>query len=127
MPSPDAMALAAIAPATLRVDVENGSGVPAPAVAWRRTCSKAGFTIGQVGNADRSDYSDTEIHEHSTVTFAGARVRAALADRARIRRPWFRIRHRARSTDRQRRDQRRHGDRRQRSVQSPPLGSADHS
>ncbi len=40
---------------------------------------KAGFTIGQVGNADRSDYNSTEVHEHSTVTFAGAKVRCGAA------------------------------------------------
>jgi hypothetical protein len=76
--SPDATALAAIAPATLRVDVENGSGVPGAARRLAANLKKAGFTIGQVGNADRSDYNATEVHEHSTVTFAGAKVRAAL-------------------------------------------------
>lgn len=76
--SPDATALAAIAPATLRVDVENGSGVPGAARRVADKLHKAGFTIGQVGNADRSDYNSTEVHEHSSVTFAGAKVRAAL-------------------------------------------------
>ena len=77
-PSPDAMALAAISPATLRVDVENGSGVSGAARDVAAILKKAGFTIGDVGNAPRSDYTDSEIHEHSTVTFAGAKVRAAL-------------------------------------------------
>ncbi|HZV25664.1 MAG TPA: LCP family protein, partial [Acidothermaceae bacterium] len=77
-PSPDAMALAAIAPATLRVDVENGSSVPGAARRVADLLRKAGFQIGEVGNAQRSDYATTEIREHSTVTFAGARVRAAL-------------------------------------------------
>jgi hypothetical protein len=78
VPSPDALALAAIAPATLRVDVENGSGVPGVAGRLAAKLKQAGFTIGQVGNADRSDYNATEIHEHSSVIFAGAKVRAAL-------------------------------------------------
>ena len=76
--SPSAMALAAIPPSTLRVNVENGSAVSGAA---RRVAAKlkhAGFTIGEVGNADRSDYSTTEIHEHSSVVYAGARVREAL-------------------------------------------------
>lgn len=77
-PSPDAMALAAIAPATLRIDVENGSGIPGAGRRVAQMLKKAGFTIGDVGNAPRSDYVSSEIHEHSTVTFAGARVRAAL-------------------------------------------------
>jgi len=77
-PSPDAMALAAIAPQTLRVDVENGSGVQGAAHEVAATLRKAGFEIGDVGDAGRSDYATTEIHEHSSVTFAGAKVQAAL-------------------------------------------------
>ncbi|MGC1381487.1 MAG: LCP family protein [Candidatus Baltobacteraceae bacterium] len=78
VPSPDALALAAIAPGTLRVDVENGSGVAGAAHRVADALRHAGFTIGQVGDAERSDYSATEIHEHSSVVYAGARVRAAL-------------------------------------------------
>ncbi len=76
--SPDAMALAAIAPNTLRVDVENGSGITGAARRVATVLKQAGFTIGEVGDADRSDYGTTEIHEHSSVTFAGAKVRSAL-------------------------------------------------
>ncbi len=78
VPSPDAMALAAIAPNTLRVDVENGSGVTGAARRVATVLKQAGFTIGDVGDADRSNYGTTEIHEHSSVTFAGAKVRSAL-------------------------------------------------
>jgi polyisoprenyl-teichoic acid--peptidoglycan teichoic acid transferase len=78
MPSPDALALAAIPPATLRVDVENGSGVAGAARRIAAVLRQAGFSIGDVGDAERSDYGATEIHEHSSVTFAGARVREAL-------------------------------------------------
>jgi polyisoprenyl-teichoic acid--peptidoglycan teichoic acid transferase len=78
LPSPDALALAAIPAATLRVDVENGSGVTGAAGRVAAALRRAGFTIGEVGDADRSDYTATEIHEHSSVTFAGARVREAL-------------------------------------------------
>jgi polyisoprenyl-teichoic acid--peptidoglycan teichoic acid transferase len=77
-PSPDAMSLAAIAPATLRVDVENGSGIAGAGKRVAGVLAKAGFVVSSVGNAPRSDYASSEIHEHSTVTFAGARVRAAL-------------------------------------------------
>ena len=76
--SPDAMALAAIPAGTLRVDVENGSGVSGAARRVATMLKQAGFTIGDVGDADRSDYGTTEIHEHSSVTFAGAKVRSAL-------------------------------------------------
>jgi polyisoprenyl-teichoic acid--peptidoglycan teichoic acid transferase len=77
-PSPNAAALAAIAPQSLRVDVENGSGVQGAAHHVATILRKAGFTIGEVGDAPRSDYATTEIHEHSPVTFAGAKVQAAL-------------------------------------------------
>jgi LCP family protein required for cell wall assembly len=76
--SPDALALAAIPPSTLRVDVENGSGVTGAARRVAGMLQQAGFKIGEVGDAQREDYSETEIHEHSSVTFAGARVREAL-------------------------------------------------
>jgi polyisoprenyl-teichoic acid--peptidoglycan teichoic acid transferase len=83
IPSPDAIALAAIAPATLRVDVENGSGVTGAARHVANVLKQAGFTIGQVGDAERSDYGATEIHQHSTNVFAGAKVRSALPQRLR--------------------------------------------
>jgi polyisoprenyl-teichoic acid--peptidoglycan teichoic acid transferase len=78
MPSPDPLALAAIPPSTLRVDVENGSGITGAAGKVAAELRHAGFKIGDVGDADRTDYATTEIHEHSSVTFAGARVREAL-------------------------------------------------
>jgi len=78
VPSPDALALAAIPPSTLRVDIENGSGATGAAGRVAELLRKQGFTIGVIGDADRSDYASTEIHEHSNVTFAGARVREAL-------------------------------------------------
>lgn len=78
VPSPDALALAAIPASTLRVDVENGSGITGAARSVAAVLRHAGFTIGDVGDAERSDYTATEIHEHSSVTFAGAKVREAL-------------------------------------------------
>jgi polyisoprenyl-teichoic acid--peptidoglycan teichoic acid transferase len=76
--SPDAMALAAIPASTVRVDIENASGMSGAARAVAENLRKAGFTIGDVGNADVSDREKTQIQEHSTVTFAGAKVRSAL-------------------------------------------------
>jgi hypothetical protein len=76
-PSPDAMALAAIAPKTVRVDVENASGISGAAARVAASLKKAGFTINDVGNAD-SNVDKTTIQEHSYITFAGAKVRAAL-------------------------------------------------
>jgi len=77
-PSPDAMALASIAAGSLRVDVENGSGIAGAASLVAAQLKKAGFTIGNVGNADSDNHQKSEIDEHSTMTFAGAKVRSAL-------------------------------------------------
>lgn len=75
--SPDDMALASIDPKSLRVDVENGSGVSGVAKEIANQLRKAGFVIGQVGNAPQ-EYAKSEIDEHSSTSFAGAKVRAAL-------------------------------------------------
>ena len=76
--SPDAMALAGIAPSSLRVDVKNGSGINGAARLLAGVLQKAGFTIGDVGNAPTPNIEKTEIDEHSKVTWAGAKVRSAL-------------------------------------------------
>jgi polyisoprenyl-teichoic acid--peptidoglycan teichoic acid transferase len=76
VPTPSAIALAAIVPATLRVDVENGSGIPGAARALADRLRRAGFQIGDVGNAN--DAATSSIEEHSSVLFAGARVKEAL-------------------------------------------------
>lgn len=78
VPSPNTMALAAIPASTLRVDVENGSGVNGVAHRIAEQLRKAGFEIGDIGDASSSDVHSTQIREHSAVLFAGARVRAAL-------------------------------------------------
>ena len=77
-PSANPLALAAIPAATLRVDVENGSGVRGAAHRVADRLRKAGFKIGDIGDAASSNVPTTEIHVHSTVLYAGARVRAAL-------------------------------------------------
>ncbi len=76
--SPDAMALAGITPSSLRVDVKNGSGINGAARLVASVLQKAGFTIGDVGNAATANVDKTEIDEHSKVTWAGAKVRSAL-------------------------------------------------
>jgi LCP family protein required for cell wall assembly len=76
--APSAVALAAIDPGTLRVDVENGSGVPGAANRLAARLRRKGFQIGDIGNAPSDDLQSSQIQEHSTVLFAGARVRQAL-------------------------------------------------
>jgi len=78
LPSPDANALAGVVPSSVRVDVENGSGVRGAAHRVASELQKAGFVIADVGDAPSDDHTTTEIHDHSRVAFAGAKVRAAL-------------------------------------------------
>ncbi|MGR4065347.1 MAG: LCP family protein [Vulcanimicrobiaceae bacterium] len=77
-PSPDATALAAVDAHKLRVDVQNGSGVDGAGKRIADRLHQAGFIIANVGDAPSSDVETTEIHEHTTVTYAGAKVRSAL-------------------------------------------------
>jgi LCP family protein required for cell wall assembly len=80
--TPDAMTLAGIAPSSLRIDVENGSGVTGAARVVADMLKKQGYVIGDVGNAAASDLATSEIHEHTNVTFAGAKVRSSLPPEA---------------------------------------------
>lgn len=77
-PSPDAMALASIPPSTLKIDVQNGSGVPGAARRVADALRKAGYSIGSIGDAATDDHETSEIVEHSKTTFAGAKVRSSL-------------------------------------------------
>lgn len=77
-PSPAPGQVAAIDPKSVRVDVENGSGVPGAARRIADQLRKEGFAIGEIGNAQSSDMSTTELFEHSKITFAGLKVRQAL-------------------------------------------------
>jgi polyisoprenyl-teichoic acid--peptidoglycan teichoic acid transferase len=77
IPSPDDMALASIDPKSLRVDVQNGSGVDGAAKAVADKLKRAGFIVGDVGDAPEN-HATSEIDEHSATAFAGAKVRASL-------------------------------------------------
>jgi len=81
-PTPAAGAVAAINPFSVRVDVENGTGIAGMAKRAAAVLREKGFTIGTVSNAATSDVATTELHEHSKITFAGLRVREALGKAA---------------------------------------------
>lgn len=86
-PAPDPNAIAAIAPSSLRVDVENGTQVPGAAKRVAALLHAKGFRIGVVGDAARSDVAKTTLREHSPTAFAAYRVREALgaaASKARV-------------------------------------------
>lgn len=80
-PTPDASALAAINPLSVRVDVENGTGMPGMAKRVAALLRAKGFEIGEIGNASQ-DVSTTEVHEHTRIQYAGIRVRDALGKAA---------------------------------------------
>ncbi len=79
---PDPGALAAVAPGSLRVDIENGTGVPGLAKRVAALLRSEGFKIAQVGNAASANVATTEVHEHSRVANAGLKVRSGLGSRA---------------------------------------------
>jgi hypothetical protein len=81
-PSPDPNLIAAITPLSLRVDVENGTGIPGMARRVASMLKQKGFTIGAVTNAPTSDVATTELHQHSKIAFAALRVREALGKAA---------------------------------------------
>jgi hypothetical protein len=66
----------------VRVDVENGTAIPGAARRVAALLKEKGFIIGSVGNADNEDFTTTQLHEHSNITFAGLRVREALGKSA---------------------------------------------
>ncbi len=77
---PDARALAAVDPAKIHIEVENGSGIKGEGAALADVLRRRGFVVQSVANAARFGYDATEIHVHSTMTpLAGERVRSALA------------------------------------------------
>lgn len=81
-PIPDASALAAINPLSVRVDVENGSGVQGMARRVATILRRQGFTVVEVGNASSADLETSEVREHSHIAQAGLRVRTALGSAA---------------------------------------------
>lgn len=80
-PSPDPGALAAISPRSVSVDVENGTGVGGMGKRVADLLRSRGFQIAGVGN-DGDSVSATELHEHTRITYAGLKVRAALGKAA---------------------------------------------
>ncbi len=76
-PTADPAALAAIAPSSLRVDVENGSGIDGAAADLARILKAEGYRIGKVGNS--SSYHDNSVvRAHSAIELAGDKVAAGL-------------------------------------------------
>jgi LCP family protein required for cell wall assembly len=77
-PAPNQTAIASVDPRSVRVDVENASGIVGVARRAAALLKKQGFVIAQIGNASRSDLATSELHQHSSNAMAAFRVREAL-------------------------------------------------
>ncbi len=78
-PATDAAAVASVVPASIRVDVENGSGLRGEGAMLAEMLRRSGFVIASVANAATFGYDATEIRVHSaSQPLAGERVRSAL-------------------------------------------------
>ncbi len=72
-------AVAEIAPSSIHVEVENGSGATGAAARIATKLRSKGFTVGAIGDADRFDYPTTQIRVHATArALDGERVRSSL-------------------------------------------------
>jgi LCP family protein required for cell wall assembly len=76
--SPDARAIAAQAPATIHVDVRNGSGVTGVAHRLAEDLKKQGFVVDRIGDAPTTNRVATEVHVSEASTLAGRRVLLAI-------------------------------------------------
>ncbi|TAM77254.1 LytR family transcriptional regulator [bacterium] len=78
-PTPNPALAASVTPSSVHVDVENGSGLGGMAKTVADRLKKKGFVIDAIGNADRSDYTNTTVEADSANQAAAEAVRAALA------------------------------------------------
>jgi LCP family protein required for cell wall assembly len=76
---PPAAVVAAVAPSSVHVTVQNGSGESGLGAKMAQALRKRGFVVDSVGNADAFTYDTTVIREHSKVPGVGERVRRDLA------------------------------------------------
>ncbi|HXP94070.1 MAG TPA: LCP family protein [Candidatus Binatia bacterium] len=77
-PTPGPNDIAAIDPASVHVDVQNGSGRQGVGAKLAAALRAKGFVVSSVGNAPSFGYDTTEIHAHSKIFGAGDKVKSAL-------------------------------------------------
>ncbi len=77
-PPPSADALAAVKPATVRIDVRNGSGVAGLGAKLADQLRRDGYVINSVANADSFDYDTTQIRATARTPLVGERVRSDI-------------------------------------------------
>jgi LCP family protein required for cell wall assembly len=78
--APTDAAVALVNPATIHVDIQNGSGIRGQGARLAAMLRKKGYQIEGVRNADSFAYDATEIHVHTSATpLAGQSILAAIA------------------------------------------------
>jgi LCP family protein required for cell wall assembly len=70
--------LAAIKPSSVRIEVQNGTGITGMGAKMAAQLRKEGFVVADVTDADNFNYQTTEIHTHSKQLGVGQKVQAAL-------------------------------------------------
>ncbi len=70
--------IAAIVPANVRVEVENGTGKSGVAARMAAELRRRGYVVERVGDADAFNYDTTVIRTHSQVAGVGEKLRSAL-------------------------------------------------
>ncbi|GAC1406053.1 MAG: hypothetical protein NVSMB64_11410 [Candidatus Velthaea sp.] len=78
-PAPGPANVASIAPASVHIAVQNGSGQKGLGGKMADALRKRGFVVDSVANADAFTYDTTVIREHSKLPGVGERVRTDLA------------------------------------------------
>lgn len=78
-PPPEAVAAATVAPSTVHVVVQNGSGQSGLGKRMADALRASGYVVDSVGNADSFGYDTTVIREHSKIAGVGEQVRARIA------------------------------------------------
>jgi LCP family protein required for cell wall assembly len=82
-PDPDPQLLATIVPATVRVQLRNGTAVPGLAARVARQLGAAGFVVAGIGDAGESDVEESMISGGSPSAPLAFKVRQALGPAAR--------------------------------------------
>jgi LCP family protein required for cell wall assembly len=78
LPTPSIDELAAVKPSTITLTLLNGSGIAGLGKKLADELRAQGYVIERVGNADSFGYDTTQILAHSSVPFAGERLRSDL-------------------------------------------------
>ena len=77
-PTADPQAVAAVVPANVKIDVQNGSGVQGLGGKMATALRAKGFVVASVSNAATFGYTTTEIHVHTADPGVGEKIKLTL-------------------------------------------------